>query len=152
MTLPKRVLTHAVIFVSLLPSVASSEKADREKEMDISSKYGLYEGSKETNVKKLEGDVLIERGTMRITAERAIVKETAEGTFAELFGKSSGPITFRQKREGENDFVEASADHAEYVHDRGCCQRNIDCRWRWRWCSDFCVLDQRRWRVRVHQQ
>ncbi len=119
MTLPKRVLTHAVIFVSLLPSVASSEKADREKEMDISSKYGLYEGSKETNVKKLEGDVLIERGTMRITAERAIVKETAEGTFAELFGKTSGPITFWLMREGENDFVEASSDRAEYDDSTG---------------------------------
>jgi lipopolysaccharide export system protein LptA len=102
-----------------MPGIASSEKADREKEMDISSKYGLYEGTRDANVKKLEGDVLIERGTMRITAERAIVRETADGTFAELFGKTTGPITFRQKREGENDFVEASADRAEYDDNTG---------------------------------
>ena len=119
MMFPKRILTIAAVILTHAPGIAFSEKADREKEMDISSKYGLYEGTKETNVKKLEGDVLIERGTMRITAERAIVKDTVEGMFAELFGKSAGPITFRQKREGENDFVEASADRAEYDDSTG---------------------------------
>ena len=51
---------------------------------------------------------------MRITADRAIVKESKEGVFAELFGSSTKQITFRQKREGENDYVDASADRAEY--------------------------------------
>jgi lipopolysaccharide export system protein LptA len=119
MTFPQRHLAIAMVIASFVPAVALGERADREKPMDISSKNGLYEGTKETNVKKLEGDVQIERGTMRITAERAIVKETVDGMFAELFGKSAGPITFRQKREGENDFVEASADRAEYDDNTG---------------------------------
>ena len=119
MTIRQRILAIATVIASFVPDIAFSERADREKAMDISSKYGLYEGTKETNVKKLEGDVLIERGTMRITAERAIVKETVDGMFAELFGKNTGPITFRQKREGENDFVEASADRAEYDDNTG---------------------------------
>lgn len=104
-----------VAIVSLLvPCSAHGERADREQETHISSIQATAEGSKELNLKKLEGDVLITQGTMRITADHAIVKETKEGVYAELFGNSISQITFRQKREGENDFVEASADRAEY--------------------------------------
>ena len=119
MTFPKRISAFVTAIALMVPAIAFGERADREKAMDISSKSGMYEGTKETNVKKLDGDVLIERGTMRITAERAIVKETVDGMFAELFGKSAGPITFKQKREGENDFVEASAERAEYDDNTG---------------------------------
>ncbi|MBL0122714.1 MAG: hypothetical protein IPP88_08265 [Betaproteobacteria bacterium] len=31
-----------------------------------------------------------------------------------MFGNNTNQITFRQKREGESDFVEASADRAEF--------------------------------------
>lgn len=104
----------ASIAVLLVPGIAHGEKADRTQTLRMSAKQGAAEGSKEVNVKTLDGDVLITQGTMRITADRAIVKETEGSVFAELFGNNTNPITFRQKREGENDFVEASADRAEY--------------------------------------
>jgi lipopolysaccharide export system protein LptA len=104
----------AAILVLLVPGIAHAEKADRQQTLRMSAKLGSAEGSKEVNVKKLEGDVLITQGTMRITAERAIVKETEEGVYAELFGSGASQITFRQKREGETDFVDASADRAEF--------------------------------------
>jgi lipopolysaccharide export system protein LptA len=100
--------------VMFAPCIAQGEKADRLQTLRMSAKQGSAEGSKESNLKKLEGDVLIVQGTMRITAERAIVKESEEGVYAELFGNNANQITFRQKREGESDFVEASADRAEY--------------------------------------
>ena len=109
-----RIIVLIAMSMMFLPGLARGEKADRDQETVISARQASVEGSKEINLKKLEGDVLITRGTMRITADRAIVKETAEGTFAELFGSESRQITFRQKRDGENDFVEGSADRAEY--------------------------------------
>lgn len=112
--MPRRIIVLIAIAVSLAPCMARGEKADLEQETHMSAKQGSAEGNKEINTKKLEGDVLITRGTMRITADRAIVKETTEGAFAELFGNSASQITFRQKRDGTNDFVEASADRAEY--------------------------------------
>ena len=111
---PARHVVLIAMAVLLVPCIANGEKADRDQETNISSKQASVEGSKEINVKKLEGDVLITQGTMRITADRAIVKETDGNVFAELFGKNASQITFRQKREGESDFVEASADRAEY--------------------------------------
>jgi len=100
--------------VLLFPCMAHGEKADREKTLRMSAKNASGEGSKEVNVKELAGDVLITQGTMRITAERAIVKESEDGVYAEIFGNNASQITFRQKREGEDDFVEAWADRAEY--------------------------------------
>ena len=73
MTFPKRIVVFATAIASMMPAIALGERADREKAMDISSKSGLYEGTKETNVKKLDGDVLIERGTMRITDRKSVV-------------------------------------------------------------------------------
>jgi lipopolysaccharide export system protein LptA len=112
-------LMLAFVMAMLVSPFAHGEKADLEQETHMSAKQASAEGSKEVNVKKLEGDVLITRGTMRVTAERALVKESPEGMSAELFGSSTSQITFRQKREGENDFVEASADRAEYDDNTG---------------------------------
>lgn len=114
-----RFASMVAVVMSLVPCIASGERADREREMDISSKLASLEGTKEENIKKLEGDVLITRGTMRITADRATVKTVTEGTLAELFGNTAKQITFRQKREGTNDYAEASADRAEYDDNTG---------------------------------
>ena len=111
---PGRNVVLIAIAVLLVPCVARGEKADRLQTLRMSAKQGSAEGSKEINLKKLDGDVLIIQGTMRITADRAIIKESVGSVFAELFGNNTSQITFRQKREGENDFVEASADRAEY--------------------------------------
>ena len=109
-----RCATVWLLAVGLAPCIALAEKADRQQILRMSAKQGSAEGSKEVNVKKLEGDVLITQGTMRITADRAVVKEADGGVFAELFGNGTNQVTFRQKREGEIDFVDATADRAEY--------------------------------------
>jgi len=111
---PGRHVALIAMMVALAPCMAHGEKADRLQTLRMSAKQGSAEGSKEVNLKKLEGDVLITQGTMRITAERAIVKDSEDGVYAELFGNAANQITFRQKREGESDFVEASADRAEF--------------------------------------
>lgn len=107
-------LATCVAMAGMFPSVAHGERADREQSLRMVAKQASAEGTKKLSVKRLDGDVLITQGTMRITAARAVVKETADGVSAELFGSASSQITFRQRREGEKDIVEASADRAEY--------------------------------------
>jgi lipopolysaccharide export system protein LptA len=103
------------IFASLLlvsvPVVA--EKADRLKPTNIEAKRGTIDEA--NKVRTMEGDVILVQGTMRITAEKMVVKEDATGNIsAQAFGPSAGQITFRQKREGFSDFVDGVADRAEF--------------------------------------
>ena len=105
--------------LALAPFGAAAEKADRQQTLRMSSKQFVQEGPQDANTRVLEGDVLITQGSMRITAEKAIVKETPAGVTAELFGSGTSQITFRQKREGTSDFIEASADRAEYDDQSG---------------------------------
>jgi len=97
----------------LVPLGAVAEKADRSKPIKIEAASNVLDQS--TNVLVLEGEVVLEQGTMRITAERMRLKRDAqENIFAELFGKAGGQITFREKREGFSDYMEGVADRAEF--------------------------------------
>jgi lipopolysaccharide export system protein LptA len=52
---------------------------------------------------------------MRLTAERIVVKEDAAGNkTAVAFGTPNKQIAFKQKREGAADYMEGSADRAEF--------------------------------------
>jgi lipopolysaccharide export system protein LptA len=90
-----------------------AEKADRTKPIKIEASSNVVDQA--TNVLTLEGDVVLEQGTMRINAARMVVKRDAqEHIFAELFAKPGGQISFREKREGVNDYMEGVADRAEF--------------------------------------
>ncbi len=108
-------LPHFLLLVAgFTPLASHAEKADRQQVLRMSAKQSGVEGTRDVNSKFLEGDVLITQGTMRITAEKATVRETNGDVFAELHGTPVNQITFRQKREGTDDYIEASADRAEY--------------------------------------
>jgi lipopolysaccharide export system protein LptA len=103
------------IFAALLlaSGPAAAEKADRLKPTNIEAKRGTIDEA--NKVRTMEGDVILVQGTMRITAEKMVVKEDATGNIsAQAFGPSAGQITFRQKREGFSDFVDGVADRAEF--------------------------------------
>jgi len=97
----------------LLPAIAWAEKADRTKEIVIDAARQTADQAK--NLMVLEGSVTLEQGTMRITADKMIVKrDENQFIFAELIAASGNQITFREKREGFNDFMEGTADRAEF--------------------------------------
>ncbi len=92
---------------------AHAEKADRTKPIEINAASGTMDLA--NNVQTLEGNVVLVQGTMRITAERMRLKRDAqEHIFAELSGSNGSQITFREKREGFNDYMEGTADRAEF--------------------------------------
>ena len=97
----------------LASAPAAAEKADRLKPTNIEAKRGIIDEA--NKIRTMEGDVILVQGTMRITAEKMVVKEDATGNIsAQAFGPSAGQITFRQKREGFSDFVDGVADRAEF--------------------------------------
>ena len=104
-------ITLLAVFLSV-PVMA--EKADRGEKLSLSAKRIEGEETKVVNTRVAEGDVVVTQGTMRITAERAIVKEFEDGRIvAEIFGSANSQIAFRQKREGLDSYFEAWADRAE---------------------------------------
>ncbi len=114
-TLSRRSLALLIAMAAMMLASASAlaEKADRTKPIEIEGKRAELDETKK--IRTMEGNVVLEQGTMRITAERMVTKEDAAGYIsAQAFGPTSGQITFRQKREGFNDFIDGVADRAEF--------------------------------------
>ena len=114
--MPQQKLRFALIAVLAISVAApvSAEKADRSEKLSLSAKRIEGEETRVVNTRIAEGDVVVTQGTMRITAERAIVREFEDGrVVAEIFGGANAQITFRQKREGLDTYFEAWADRAE---------------------------------------
>jgi lipopolysaccharide export system protein LptA len=101
-------LLLAAIFA--FPSPARAEKADRGKEVNVvADKLTADDGN---SISTFEGSVVITQGTMRVTAARVVVTEDGEGF--KRYVASGAPVTFRQKREKADDFIEGNAERAEF--------------------------------------
>lgn len=89
---------------------APAESADREKEVVINADNSLGDiGSK---VMTLTGNVVVTQGTMRITAAKMTFREDAKGN--RTYVADGAPVTFRQKRDKVDEWVEGTADRAEF--------------------------------------
>lgn len=93
---------------------AHAEKADRLKEMNIVSDRG-GKLDQQNRFAEVEGNVVITKGTILMHADRVQVRQSAAGyDTAIAFGSSGRPATFRQKRDGADEYVEGEADRLEY--------------------------------------
>lgn len=92
---------------------AQAERADRDKQVVI--EYDRAVANLAAKSGTLEGNVILEQGTLRITAPKLNFKRDAnDNVFAELFGSGAQRVTFRERREGYSDFTEGEAERAEY--------------------------------------
>ena len=86
-----------------------AEKADRFKplnvEADLPGKIDLL-----NQFVVFNGNVVVTKGTMTIRAGRIEVRETPDGYHTAL----AKPATFRQKRDGADEYIEGEADRLEY--------------------------------------
>ncbi len=104
-----------IVFIAaaLISGPANAEKADRTKPIEINAAIGTSDLA--NNIQTLEGNVVLVQGTMRITADRMrVVRDAQDHIFAELFANAGGQISFREKREGFSDFMDGTADRAEF--------------------------------------
>ena len=104
-------------FVGLLlgaAPLARAEKADRFKPLNVEADLpGKIDLLKQFVV--FNGNVVVTKGTMVIRAARIEVRETPDGYHtAVAIGSPGKPATFRQKRDGVDEFIEGEAERLEY--------------------------------------
>ena len=101
--------------LALLPLVACNlpafaEKADRDKPVNIESDRMTADDGKKLSI--FEGRAILTQGTLIIRADRITVQQDGEGF---QYGVATGNLaTFRQKREGFDEYVDGEAERIEY--------------------------------------
>jgi lipopolysaccharide export system protein LptA len=107
-------LSAALLAAAWLPVGAQAEKSDRSQPVTIEAdKPGTVDLVKQVVV--FNGNVVIAQGSMAIRAERAEVREGADGyRAATAIGSPGKPASFRQKREGIDEFIEGTAERIDY--------------------------------------
>ena len=89
---------------------AWAERADREKEIVVGADKLIADDANRTST--FEGTVVVTQGTMRMTAARVTVKEDADRH--KFYVANGAPVTFRQKRDKVDEWVEGFAERAEF--------------------------------------
>lgn len=100
------------LLIALSVSVpgARAERADRNKPINVEADAMQYDDLKQINV--FTGNVTMTKGTIVIRADRLVIRQDAEGY---QYGTAYGnPATFRQKREGVDQFVHGVGQQLDY--------------------------------------
>ena len=104
------ILFFVQIILLSISFTASSEEADRDKSIEIESDTMTVDDAK--NISIYMGDVILTQGTLIIKASKLTVREDSQGfQHSTAIGK---PTTFKQKRDGVDEYIEGSADRIEY--------------------------------------
>lgn len=105
----------ALLLACVLASPAArAEKADSRLPMEIQADRS---GSADllNQVSRFEGHVVITQGTMLIKAERVEIRQTPDGYYqATAWGSAAAPVSYRQKRDGVDEYVEGQALRVEF--------------------------------------
>lgn len=90
---------------------AYAEKADKDKPINVESDKMTADDLKK--ISYFDGHVVMTQGTIRLTGEHVIVTEDKTTGFkhATAYGD---PVTFRQKKEASDQWVDGVAQHVEY--------------------------------------
>ena len=92
---------------------AFAEAADKDKPIDLEADSVKVDDAKQ--ISTYSGNVILTQGTLEIHAEKLIVREDKEGfQHSTSLGTPNKPSTFKQKREGKNEYMEGSAQRIEY--------------------------------------
>lgn len=89
---------------------AFAETADRDKPIELEADSVTVNDAKK--ISTYSGTVILTQGTLVIHADKLIVHEDSEGF--QHSTSTGNPTTFKQKREGKNEYMEGSAQRIEY--------------------------------------
>ena len=100
----------AFFALSLIALSAMAEKADRDKPIEIEADTVTSNDAKKVSV--YTGNVIVTKGTLVIKGDKIVMREDEMGF---QHGSSYGnPTTFKQKRDGKDEYMEGSAMRIEY--------------------------------------
>lgn len=101
----------ASICLSVLTSLnATAESADRNKPIELEADTVTVNDAKKTST--YMGKVILTQGTLVIRADKLIVREDKEGF--QHSTSTGNPTTFKQKREGKDEYMEGAGQRIEY--------------------------------------
>lgn len=107
----KRIYTGACLLgLFWLPLQAWSEAADRDKPIELEADTVTVNDAKKTST--YTGNVILTQGTLVIHADKLVVREDKDGF--QHSTSTGNPTTFKQKREGKDEYMEGSAQRIEY--------------------------------------
>jgi lipopolysaccharide export system protein LptA len=93
-----------------LAAPAQAERADRSKPINLESDSMRIDDAQKISV--FEGKVVMTQGTLSIRADRITVRQDKDG---HQYGSASGNLaSFRQKRDGADEYIEGEAERIEY--------------------------------------
>jgi lipopolysaccharide export system protein LptA len=98
----------AAFALAVLP--AGAERADREKEIVVGADRLVADDARK--ISTFEGNVIVTQGTMRMTAAKVTVREDADRH--KYYVANGAPVTFKQKLDDSEEWVEGFADRAEF--------------------------------------
>ncbi len=92
---------------------ATAERADRTQPMNAEADALRYDDASQTSI--FTGRVVISKGTIQIRGARVEVRQDPEGhQFGTVLAGTDQDASFRQKREGVNEYIEGQAQRIEY--------------------------------------
>jgi len=101
---------YVVLCAALLASPVFAEKADRDKPVNLEADTVTLDDIRKISV--YQGNVVLSQGTMMLRADHVQVTQNAEGL--DKVTATGRPVTFRQKVEGRDEFIEGFANRIEY--------------------------------------
>ncbi len=107
----KKLLYLSLLLIGFGTSLrAFAEAADRDKPIELEADTVIVNDAKQTST--YTGTVILTQGTLIIRADKLVVREDKEGF--QHSTSTGNPTTFKQKREGKNEYMEGSAQRIEY--------------------------------------
>ncbi|MFT4102905.1 MAG: lipopolysaccharide transport periplasmic protein LptA [Burkholderiaceae bacterium] len=108
-----RIRSLALCAALAWPAVAPAEKADRDKPINVEADRMQYDDLKQINV--FTGNVVLTKGTMILRADRVVVRQDPDGyQYATGYGNPNRLASFRQKRDGVDEYVDGQALTLDY--------------------------------------
>lgn len=101
----------AALCAASLASPAHAEKADRDKPVTLEADTVTLDDIRKISI--YEGNVILSQGTLLLRADRVQVTQTADGL--DKVVATGRPVSFRQKLDGRDEFIEGYANRIEYA-------------------------------------
>lgn len=99
-----------LLFMLLISPLSYAERADRDKPVDIDADQVLVDDAKQ--ISTFTGRVVLTQGTMVIRGDKVVVVQDKAGfKHGTAYGHTA---SFRQKREGLDEYVEGYGERIEY--------------------------------------
>lgn len=96
--------------IGLLASPAHAEKADRDKPVNLEADTVTLDDIRKISV--YQGNVILSQGTLMLRADRVQVTQSAGGL--DKVVATGRPVSFRQKLDEREEFIEGYASRIEY--------------------------------------